>query len=143
MSSAETSSGTPRAVSLRTASVVASARRAWLQTRVARPGEPVGRDPVARLVVEERVHVADLDRHPEGAELLLVALEHLLEPLVGGVRVEDRADPLLADVVTLDEQHDEQVEQPLALARRDRAHAVLLPVRCGAAQPAARMSTTK
>ncbi len=37
MSRALTSSGTPRAVSLRTASVVASASRACSQTRVARP----------------------------------------------------------------------------------------------------------
>ena len=51
--------------------------------------ELVGPDPVARLVVEERVHLADLDRHAEAAQLVLVALEHLLERVGRGVRVED------------------------------------------------------
>jgi hypothetical protein len=79
--------------------------------------ELVGPDPVARLVVEVGVHLAHLDRDPEAAQLLLVTLEHLLEGVVRGVGVEDRADPLLGDVVPLDEQHDEQVEQPLGLRR--------------------------
>jgi hypothetical protein len=94
-----------------------------------RQREAVRADPVAGLVVEERVHVAHLDRDAQAAQLLLVALEHLLEPLARGVRVEDRADPVLADVVPLDEEHDEQVEQALALARGRPVHLLLLPPR--------------
>ena len=78
-------------------------------------GEVVGRDAVARLVVEQRVDAADLDRHAERAQLLLVALEHLLEGVRSRVGVQDRPDPLLGDVVALHEQHDQQVEQPFAL----------------------------
>ena len=101
-----------RAVSLRTASVVASASRACSQTRVARPitaassasrldvgqRELVGPDPVARLVVEERVHAAHLDRHAEAAQLLLVALEHLLEGVVG--RSRGRGSPRIRSLET-------------------------------------------
>ena len=131
--------------------MVAAARRACCQTRAASADdrrlvagqrdlgqlELVGADPVAGLVLEERVDAADLDRDAEGAQVLLVALEHLLERLVARVGVEDLPDPVLGDVVALDEQHDEQVEQPLGLRRSP------LPDPPGCVEPAARMSTTK
>ncbi len=75
-------------------------------------------DPVARLVLERAVDVPDLDRDAEGAQLLLVALEHLLERVVAGLAVglDDRAQPVLGDVGAGHEQSDEQVEQALTLA---------------------------
>ena len=113
-------------------------------------GELVGRDAVARLVVEQRVDAADLDRHAQGPQLLLVALEHLLERVGTRVGIEDGADPLLGDVVALDEQHDEQVEQSFALPARRRLPRRVTrgelghqPLACWTAQPAARMSITK
>jgi hypothetical protein len=94
----------------------------------------VGPDPVAGLVVEVGVELADLDRDSERAEVVLVALEHPLERLVRRVGVEQLADPLLGDVAALHEQHDEEVEQTLALLGRH----VPPPD-----QAAPRMSTTK
>jgi hypothetical protein len=44
--------------------------------------ELAGPDPVARLVVEEGIEATHLDRHAEGAELVLVPFEG---PLEGGV----------------------------------------------------------
>ena len=127
MSSALGSMSTPAAVSLRTASVVAPASGGCSQTRVARPTtaassgvrsisgrrELVGADPVAGLVVEVGVDVPDLDRDAEAAQLVLVALEHLLEGVGGRLGVDDLPDPVLGDVVPLDQEHDEQVQQPL------------------------------
>ena len=155
MSRALRSISAPAALSLRTASVVARASRWWSHTRVARPTtaassaarsicgqrELVGLDAVAGLVVEVGVDLADLDGYAEAAQLLLVAVEHLVEGLVAGVGVEDLADARLGDEPRGDQQHDEQVEQPLGLLR---AHLARSPgvLRCGA-QTAARMSTTK
>ncbi len=87
-------------------------------------GELVGADPVAGFVVEVRIDLADLDRHTQAAELLLVALEHLLEGVRGGVGVDDGADAVLGDVVPLDQQHDQQVQQPLALRHRHPRDAI-------------------
>ncbi len=104
----------------------------------------VAAHPVARLVVEVGVHGAHLDRHAEAAQLLLVAVELALEGVVGVVGVEDLADPLLGHEVALDEQHDQQVEQPLGLRGRLLLGAGgRVGAHAGPAQPAPRMSTTK
>jgi hypothetical protein len=90
----------------------------------------VGGDPVAGLVVEEGVQRADLDHDPELAQVVLVALEGLLERLValgvvGVLRVVGPPDVLLGDEPGLGEQHDVEVEQPLRLVAR---HRVSLPL---------------
>ena len=77
--------------------------------------------------------------HAEAAQLLLVTLEHLLERLGGGVRVEDRADAVLGDVVALHEQHDQQLHQPLGLGSTHGGS----PGPATGDQAAARMSITK
>ena len=100
-SSAVRSTLTPAAFSLTRASEVAAARPACCHTRAARPitaasvggevdlrqleGGPL--DPVAGLVLEGPVDVPDLDRDAEGAQLLLVPLEHLLERVVADLAV--------------------------------------------------------
>ena len=104
--------------------------------------QPVRTDPVAGLVVEVGVHVADLDGHAEAAQLFLVALEHLLEGLGGGVRVEELADPVLADEVPLDQQHDQQVQQALALASCGAAAHAADPSRWIRMQPGCRPRST-
>ena len=82
--------------------------------------EDVTADPVADVVGEELVDGAHLDRDAEVAQLVLVALEHLLEGVVGlpGVALDHLADPLLGHVRARDQQADHQVEQPLTLPRR-------------------------
>src|SRR4029079_7133246 len=76
-------------------------------------------DPVAGLVVEQRVEAADLDRHAERPELVLVPLERTLERAVAQVVIPlDRLpDPALRHEPTGDEQADREVENPLRLAR--------------------------
>ena len=77
--------------------------------------ELVRPDPVARLVVEVGVDLPDGDRHTEAAELVLVALEHLLEAVRGGVGIDRLPDPRLGHGPRRHQQHDEQVHQPLGL----------------------------
>ena len=80
-------------------------------------------DPVAGLVVEQRLVAADLDRDADLAQLLLVPLEHLLERVrrLVAVAVDDLADAVLGDVAAGDQQADDEVHQPLGLARGHRA----------------------
>ena len=87
------SGSTPAARSLLSALLVDSATLACCQTRAATPTTAASsasrsiagransedKDPVARFVVEEGVEAADLDRHPERAKFILVALEGALE----------------------------------------------------------------
>ena len=53
------------------------------------------------------------------------------------------ADPLLGDVVALDQQHDQQVEQPLALPARRCLACSMAVMPAGPVSPRPRMSTTK
>ena len=82
-------------------------------------------DPVAELVVEDGVDHGGHERDAELAQLVLVALEHPVEGLVGGGAVvlrDGRTDPGLRQRHPGREQRDDEVEQALGLDLRRGVH---------------------
>lgn len=80
----------------------------------------VGIDPVAGLVLKERIVAAGLQRHPEFAQIVLVPLEHPVEGLfAGAARVlrHSDADLLLGEPPARRQQGDDEVEQPFGPLR--------------------------
>src|SRR5690606_26091472 len=91
-------------------------------------------DPVPRLVVEQRVVAADLDRHPERPQLVLVPFEGPLERRVAQpvVRLDRLPDLPLGDEPAGHQEADREVEDALGLAgghERVRVTFVRIPVR--------------